>query len=279
MYLSRCKLDTIDVTTVIGDFEYKLGDGAVTVGPNIMNEFPECEVEYRLTQDGFQSGEFREDVFDFDSTTGVLTIDDDGVEGLSGANLGLVLEGKIITGSVVFQSFVVRFKAECDDVILTPPMFQEQPPVFASIWKQTQVFFNLPTAKPDDCATFTYKLFESISGQELDPDLFTINVQVSIPFVQFVLPSRDPWLTSGTFYLTIEADYGSFGSKQSDDILVTVLDTCFTTNVTPQNIVQLTTFVNAEQPTTRAFNIFKDSVSEEFSAQFGDGSGYDLCAP
>ena len=60
-----------------------------------------------------------------------------------------------------------------------------------------------------------------------------------------MLPTRDPWLTAGVFELTIEASYGSFGSKQSDSIEVTVVDTCFSTNVTPQNIVQLTTFVNA----------------------------------
>ena len=42
---------------------------------------------------------------------------------------------------------------------------------------------------------------------------------------------------AGTFDLKIEANYGNFGSKQSDSIVVTVLDTCFTTNVTPQIIV------------------------------------------
>lgn len=41
----------------------------------------------------------------------------------------------------------------------------------------------------------------------------------------------------------------------------------------------MTTFVNAQQPTTRAFDIFKDTVSEEYSDEFGDGTGYDLCAP
>jgi len=41
----------------------------------------------------------------------------------------------------------------------------------------------------------------------------------------------------------------------------------------------MTTFVNAAQPTIRNFQIFKDSVSEQYSATFGDGTGYDLCWP
>ena len=83
-----------------------------------------------------------------------------------------MIDGIVESGEIASQSFTVTFITECGNVVLTPPMFQEQPPVFANLWQDTDVFFNLPTATPDNCATFTYKLFESISGDELDESLF-----------------------------------------------------------------------------------------------------------
>ena len=91
------------------------------------------------------------------------------------------------------------------------------------------------------------------------------------------MPGRNPWLDQQPFELIIEATYGTLGTTRSDSVEVTVLDTCFTTTVTPQNIVQLTTYLNAPSPTTRSFDIFTDVVSDKYSAMFGDGTGYDLC--
>jgi len=34
-----------------------------------------------------------------------------------------------------------------------------------------------------------------------------------------------------------------------------------------------------DPPKQASFNIFKDSVSMQYSAQFGNGSGSDLCGP
>jgi hypothetical protein len=106
----------------------------------------------------------------------------------------------------------VTFISECDSVVLTPPQFQEQPPVVANLWQEIDVFFNLPKASPSDCATFTYKLYESITGLEIDPQLFIIRVNVAIPFLRFTLPSRTPWLINSPFEMTLEAIYSTFGS-------------------------------------------------------------------
>lgn len=106
-----------------------------------------------------------------------------------------------------------------------------------------------------------------------------IDVVAAIPYVQFTLPSRDPWLYSSPFELTLEATYGTYGMTISEPIEVSVMDTCFNTKITPQNIVQMTSYINAPQPTERSFNIFTDSVSLLFSPDFGDGLGYDLCSP
>ena len=99
------------------------------------------------------------------------------------------------------------------------------------------MFFNLPTASATGCAIFTYRLYESITGGEIDTQLFNIVVDVSIPYVRFTLPLRDPWLISSPFDFTLEAIYGTLGSTLSEPIEVTVLDTCFNTKITPANIV------------------------------------------
>ena len=132
---------------------------------------------------------------------------------------------------------------------------------------------------PPGCATFTYTLSEDISGGEIDPALFTVNDQVSIPFVRFTLPGRIPWLENSPFTLTITATYGQYGTTEADSIEVTVRDTCFDTTVTPQNIVQLTTYTNAPAPRRREFDIFTDVVGVTYSGRYGDGTGYDLCGP
>lgn len=67
-----------------------------------------------------------------------------------------------------------------------------------------------------------------------------INIQVNVPFVKFTLPARNPWLINQPFELTLEA-FNSLkpGSAAivSDPIPIGVFDTCFTTSITPQNIV------------------------------------------
>ena len=100
---------------------------------------------------------------------------------------------------------------------------------------------------------------------EIDPSLYSVNTQVSIPFIQFTLPQRDPWLNNSPFTLRIEASYNTGALQSADEIEVTVFDTCFDTVVTPQNIVQLTTYVSAPQAVTRQFNPFTDLVAEKYS--------------
>ena len=102
---------------------------------------------------------------------------------------------------------------------------------------------------------------------------------MSIPYVKFTLPKRDPWLYNTPFTLRIEATSDTHTLPATDGIEVSVYDTCFDTVVTPQNIVQLTTFVNAPLAITRPFNPFTDLVAEKYSGEYGDGSGYDLCGP
>ena len=113
-------------TTIISDFYYTIGSGSKQVGPNLTNDFSECNVNYRLTEDGEAPGSFYMDVFSFDTQTGVLTINDNGIDGLQDVSFGLTLEG-IASESMdsAKQRFSVTFINACDDAELTPPNFQE----------------------------------------------------------------------------------------------------------------------------------------------------------
>lgn len=91
--LNRCKLDEVTTTTAISDFEITIGENPITVGPNMVNLFPECPVSYRLTQDGELPGDFYQGVFSFNTETGVLVVDDNDIDGLEGVSFGLTLEG------------------------------------------------------------------------------------------------------------------------------------------------------------------------------------------
>ena len=79
LIIDRCKLDTIETTTIISDFDYTIGDGPIQIGPNLKNEFAECTTSFQLTQDGEEPGEYFEDIFEFNTSTGVLIINDNDV--------------------------------------------------------------------------------------------------------------------------------------------------------------------------------------------------------
>jgi hypothetical protein len=127
------------------------------------------------------------------------------------------------------------------------------------------VFFTLPEAEPALCNSFSYVLIHVETGEPLDPSLFEVRTDVAIPFVGFKLPARDPWLYEQPFYFLLKAEYGAYGHVESSNIPIGVYDTCFDTAIIPQSISQLTTFVNAPNPTTRVFEIFLDSVAAKHS--------------
>lgn len=61
-------------------------------------------------------------------------------------------------------------------------------------------------------------------------------------------------------------------------IPVTYVDPCLSTEIAPQAISPLSA-IESDPVSSVTFNIFKDSVSMLHSAQFGNGSGSDLCGP
>lgn len=103
------------------------------------------------------------------------------------------------------------------------------------LWRAGKLFFNKATASKQNCGstTFTYKLLDASTLQEIDPQVYVINVGASVPYVKATLPTRNPWLTNQPWHFILKATFGSYGSVNSDPITVPILDPCFSTIVVP----------------------------------------------
>ena len=164
---------------------------------------------------------------------------------------------------------------ECGSPSLSPPVMQE-PHLTVYVWVDTVFFFNLPVAQPVDCSEWTYKLFVDFSDTEVDSNLYTISPDAAVPQIEFYIPSREPWLSESPIDVRIEATFGSFGTVVSDPPLeITVKEPCYDTQVQPQFIRQLTTFLNNPNPPTRTFEVFYNSIDLEYRQKAGQQT--DLC--
>jgi hypothetical protein len=73
--LETCVFDQISTTVAIKNFDYVMGSGPISVGPNIEQKYDGCRIDYSLTQSGFDSEPFfNSNLFSFDEETGVLTV-------------------------------------------------------------------------------------------------------------------------------------------------------------------------------------------------------------
>ena len=77
----------------------------------------------------------------------------------------------------------------------------------------------------------------------------------------------------------VEASLGNYVTVQSDPLYLFIEDPCYSTDIRNQVIPNLVFSIGDINPTTYLLPKYKDSVSEEYSAEFGDGSGTDLCGP
>ena len=173
------------------------------------------------------------------------------------------------------QIFTVTFRNDCYDTVLTDPAFALTE-YSHSLWTEGKFFFTAPTSSLDNCAEWTYRLTYT---DNTDVTIYSIDVQTATPFVSGTPFQKVPWTTDGPFALFIEATLADFGTVTSAPISLTVTDPCINTVVTAQSLSQMDYEVKFPDPTTQDFNIFTDSVSETYSATFGDGSNYDMCGP
>ena len=75
--LAACLLDQVTPTAPINDFDYVMGGGPISIGPNLQQRFDNCEINYTLMQQGWTviDPQYNTNLFSFDEETGVLTID------------------------------------------------------------------------------------------------------------------------------------------------------------------------------------------------------------
>ena len=74
-------------------------------------------------------------------------------------------------------------------------------------------------------------------------------------------------------------DAQSAQTSLSDPFEISLTDPCEGTTINEQLIQDLVTQVNAVSAATTTFSKFTDTISQQYSAKFGDGSGSDLCGP
>ena len=91
------------------------------------------------------------------------------------------------------------------------------------------------------------------------------------------MPARDPWLDDSPFEYKIKVTLGTYLTVFSDPFLVQVNDSCAETQLIPEQFP--TQFAPVFALTLFDFAEIQDTLSEQYSGQFGDGSGNDLCGP
>lgn len=92
------------------------------------------------------------------------------------------------------------------------------------------------------------------------------------------VPSRDPWLFDSPLNFKIEVTLGdqNYVTEYSEPFEVVVADTCNNASLVT---VSLGPYIVPDDETTREFSLpqIKDTISSQYTDDFGDGSGVDLC--
>ena len=132
-----------------------MGHPSVSLGPNMQQRFTDCKITYSLYQTNFSGGppNYDTSLFSFNAETGVVTVlRREYSPTLNNKSFTLTLTGRAEkSASYHSHTFTVTYVNECGDVALTPPVMQE-PKLSVYVWRATNIFFQLPTALPPDCA-------------------------------------------------------------------------------------------------------------------------------
>ena len=91
-------------------------------------------------------------------------------------------------------------------------------------------------------------------------------------------PSRDPWLFDSPYEFKIKVTLGTtpFATAFTDTFDVIVSDTCLDTQLITRDLgPYVATYDGGLQSFTNS--PFLDTISDQYSGAFGDGTGFDLC--
>jgi hypothetical protein len=79
------------------------------------------------------------------------------------------------------------------------------------------------------------------------------------------------------FKLQLNDQFGVIAT--SNNVQVTVQDSCLTTTLNTQSVQNMVFQLGQAGASSQVISSFTDQVSVQYSAQFGNGSMYDLCGP
>jgi len=91
--------------------------------------------------------------------------------------------------------------------------------------------------------------------------------------------AKNPFTTKAPFSLKIMAVFGDAQKTiKSETGNLFISDPCFHSQIIDRTLNSMVYVVN-KAAVIQEIDAFKDTVSQLYSADFGDGSGYDICAP
>lgn len=91
--------------------------------------------------------------------------------------------------------------------------------------------------------------------------------------------TRSPFVIDSPFEIIIRTTFGIYGHVDSEVATLTISDPCVDTELISQSLQDMIVELNAEQPETQDFPLFKDTISVLYSDLYGNGSQNDICAP
>lgn len=129
------------------------------------------------------------------------------------------------------------------------------------------------------CGNLTYRVLEAASLIQVDTLSFSINLQQSLPYVDFFPKSKAPWISLSPFAVVLEARLGNYATVYSVPLKINIVDPCLLTTINPQHISQITASKSDKTLIQRFLAFFTDTVSSSLSQQFGNGNNHDMCGP
>jgi hypothetical protein len=197
---------------------------------------------------------------------------------LAGTTVNMMFEAVTASsGSTATHYFAVRFKHQCVTSSITPAQFF-QSSIDLELYTQQVLYFTYPSSSLN-CGTFSFSLIDPVTGVAVPASTYALDLSSPVVGKVTVLYTNSQQLLNSPYQLAVKAKLGSFATSISSPITINLLDPCLNTNFMTQNIVNMTSTLNAQAPSTQTYQLFKDTVSQAESVQYGNGLGFGICGP
>jgi len=282
-----CSNIVIQVTSAISDFEYSTLQGEKTVPTPFSSPAAQCPLERLFKATETSAKPYNTAIFTFISESGALTLNTNNMV-YAGHVFRVQLSARVVgypaTEKVVL--FYITIVNGCETVTILPPSQIDNDPFAYILWSSAFYKFNYGSFEPANinrqsqynCGFFRYELVDATTEEIIDTTVFSLDVSSSLSMkLRGLVAKREPWLTRSPHKFKIRTILGAnYQRVNSAPFTVVVTDPCLTTKLIP---ISLGPYVVAINDGIKQFIIaqIQDSVSQQFSSTYGDGSGYDLC--